>query len=136
MVQKVQTNIDVSCAIIERNGHVLAAQRSALMSLPMKWEFPGGKIKAGETPEESLRREILEELNLKIDIIKPLPISTHTYPTVTVTLYPFICSIMDGEIKLHEHEAVVWMPPDKLNTLDWAGADVPVVEGYCKLLGE
>jgi mutator protein MutT len=71
---------NVTRAIIERDGFVLAAQRSAMMSLPLKWEFPGGKIDQGESPEECLRREIAEEMNIQVEIGCSLPPSTHKYP--------------------------------------------------------
>lgn len=123
-------HIQVTCAVIERDGLVLAAQRSASMSMPGKWEFPGGKIKPGERPEECLYREIIEELTVEIAVSKPLPLTTHVYPQLTVTLYPFICSITGGAITLHEHAAVTWLPPEKLPTLDWSEADLPVLASY------
>jgi 8-oxo-dGTP diphosphatase len=98
------------------------------MSLPLKWEFPGGKINDGESPEECLKRELVEELGIEISVGQPLPATTHTYPTFTVTLYPFSCTIISGEITLHEHSAMVWLPIEKLHTLDWAEADWPVIE--------
>lgn len=122
--------INVSCAVIESDGLVLAAQRSESMNLPLKWEFPGGKIELGESPEECLSREILEEMEIRIRVKESLPTSTHQYPTLTVTLYPFICSIESGEIVLHEHSAMNWLPPSQLHTLDWAAADLPVIESY------
>jgi len=123
-------HLDVTCAIIERDGLVLAAQRSASMSLPLKWEFPGGKIDPGESPEECLRRELHEELGIHVNVGKCLPASKHRYSTFAVTLYPFICSIGSGEIVLHEHAAIAWLPPQELHTLDWAEADLPVIEAY------
>ncbi|ALC15318.1 ADP-ribose pyrophosphatase YjhB, NUDIX family [Desulfuromonas soudanensis] len=123
-------HLHVTCAIIERDGLVLAAQRSAAMSLPLKWEFPGGKIDPGETPEECLRRELVEEMGVRVRVGESLPASTHRYPTFTVTLYPFVCSIEAGEIVLHEHAAVSWLPVGELRTLDWAEADLPVIESY------
>ncbi len=123
-------HIHVTCAIIERDGLVLAAQRSEDMSLPLKWEFPGGKIDPGETPEECLRREIVEEMGIHVLLEKCLPASTHHYPKFAVTLYPFVCSIASGEIVLHEHAAIDWLPPKELHGLDWAEADVPVIESY------
>ena len=123
-------HIHVTCAIIERDGLVLAAQRSADMSLPLKWEFPGGKIDPGESPEDCLRRELVEEMGIHVSVGKNLPISTHHYPNFAVTLYPFVCSIASGEIALHEHAAINWLPPEELSTLDWAEADVPVIESY------
>jgi 8-oxo-dGTP diphosphatase len=123
-------HIHVACAIIERDGLVLAAQRSAAMALPLKWEFPGGKIDAGESPEECLRREIVEELGMQVRVGKPLAPSTHRYPAFTVTLYPFVCSLEAGEPTLHEHAAVAWLRPEELPTLDWAEADLPVIDAY------
>lgn len=123
-------HIRVSCAIIEHNGQVLAAQRSGIMSLPLKWEFPGGKIDPGESPQECLRRELIEEMGIGIRVGKGLPPSTHHYPTFTVTLHPFICAIESGEIVLHEHAAIAWLRPEELQGLDWAEADLPVLASY------
>ena len=123
-------HIHVTCAIIERDGRILAAQRSATMSLPLKWEFPGGKIDPGETAEECLQRELLEELGVHVCLSKSLPNSTHHYPNFAITLYPFLCTIASGEIVLHEHTAISWLPPTELHSLDWAEADVPVIESY------
>ena len=100
------------------------------MSLPLKWEFPGGKIDKGERPEECLKRELREELGIEAAVGKPLTPVTHHYPTFSITLYPFICTIVSGEITLHEHVACAWMPPETLHTLDWAEADMPVIETY------
>lgn len=123
-------HIHVACAIIERDGLVLAAQRSAAMNLPLKWEFPGGKIDPGETAAEGLRREIKEELAVEVRVGQDLPASTHHYPAFTVTLYPFVCTIETGEIILHEHAALAWLPAEKLASLDWAEADLPVLACY------
>lgn len=123
-------HIYVTCAIIEKDGKVLSTQRSEAMSLPLKWEFPGGKIKDGEHPEECLKRELYEELGIAIAINRALDTRTHQYPTFIITLYPFVCNITAGEIKLHEHKAFTWLPPDKLNELDWAEADIPVIKLY------
>ena len=100
------------------------------MSLPLKWEFPGGKINLGESPEECLRRELIEELGIQIAVGKSLPATTHHYSTFSVTLYPYVCTIETGEIVLHEHAAIAWLPSDKLHRLDWAEADLPVIESY------
>lgn len=123
-------HIHVTCAIIERGSLVLAAQRSATMNLPLKWEFPGGKIDPGESAEECLQRELMEELNIGVTVGRALSPVTHGYTDCTVTLYPFVCTIRSGEIILHEHAAVVWLKADELLTLDWAAADVPVVAMY------
>lgn len=100
------------------------------MSLPLKWEFPGGKINDGESPEECLKRELHEELGVEVSVGQSLPVTTHHYPSFSVTLHPFICKIVSGEITLHEHNAIVWLPMEELHTLDWAEADLPVIEEY------
>jgi 8-oxo-dGTP diphosphatase len=123
-------HIHVACALIERDGLTLAAQRSAVMSLPLKWEFPGGKLEAGESAEVCLRRELIEEMGVAITIARALPLHTHSYDTFTVTLYPFICTIESNTITLHEHIAILWLPPHELHSLDWLEADRPVLEAY------
>lgn len=125
-----KTPIAVTCAIIENNGLVLAAQRGSNMKMPFKWEFPGGKIRSGENPEDCLRRELSEELNISVSIHHYLPPSTHAYPDFQITLHPFICSIASGEPKLNEHAAIIWLPVEKLYDLDWAAADLPVLNAY------
>jgi 8-oxo-dGTP diphosphatase len=123
--------IKVTCAIIvNADGLVFAAQRSAAMSLPLKWEFPGGKIEPGETAEACLIREIKEELHVDIEIVASLPTNTHQYPNVAILLIPFVCRITTGEIILKEHLDFKWLSKDELLALDWAEADVPIVRGY------
>lgn len=123
-------HIHVACAIIEKNGLVLAAQRSEIMTLPLKWEFPGGKIEPGETARECLRRELLEEMGIAVQIDGQLPESSHQYSDFTITLYPFICRKGKGEITLHEHKAITWIAPERMLELDWAEADLPLIETY------
>ncbi len=106
------------------------------MSLPLKWEFPGGKIDSGESEEECLRREIAEELGILVKVGLALPPHTHQYDTFFVTLYPFICTIKSGKITLREHAALIWLSPQELNTLDWADADISVVGEYLQIARE
>jgi len=126
-------HLHVACAIIERDGRVLAAQRSATMTLPLKWEFPGGKIEAGESPEECLTRELMEELGVTVLVGAALPPATHGYPDFTVTLYPFTCRLAGGIITPHEHHALTWIEPRHMPKLDWAAADLPVISEYLAL---
>lgn len=100
------------------------------MSLPLKWEFPGGKIRSGETPDACLRRELNEELGIVVSVYEALPPATHRYPAFAVTLHPFRCAIEAGGITLNEHAAVRWLAPAELPGLDWAEADLPVIEAY------
>jgi 8-oxo-dGTP diphosphatase len=124
MTQATLPRIHVTCAVIERDGLILAAQRSASMSMPLKWEFPGGKIKTGESPEDCLKREILEELTLRITLRGHLEPYTHHYPGLSVTLYPFICGIDSGTLVPQEHSSILWLPRVELPELDWAEADI------------
>lgn len=120
-------HIHVACGIVQQNGLILATQRSATMSLPMKWEFPGGKLEAGETAEECLVRELQEELGITVRVGQALDPVTHQYATFTVTLYPFWCDQPEGELILHEHLASCWLLPSELPGLDWAEADWPII---------
>jgi 8-oxo-dGTP diphosphatase len=126
----VKRHFHVACAIIEQEGTVLAAQRSATMTLPLKWEFPGGKIEAGETEEECLIRELREELGVSVFIRTALSPATHSYPDFTVTLYPFTCRLTGGTMTMYEHHALQWIEPQRMPELDWAAADMPVVSEY------
>lgn len=125
--------IDVSCAIIFRDGKILAAQRNVKGKLPLKWEFPGGKVESGETLEESLIREIREELGMEIRILKALSPVLHHYPNLSVKLWPFVCSSEKGEPILKEHHAILWLEKEELEGLDWAEADVGVFSEFSKV---
>lgn len=122
--------VQVACAIIESAGKVFVAQRSAKMVLPLKWEFPGGKLEDGEMPADCLRREIAEELGVSVRVGIGLKPSTHRYETAIITLHPFICEIESGAITLHEHSDSIWLERGLLHQLDWAEADLPVLAEY------
>lgn len=104
------------------------------MSMPFKWEFPGGKIMDGESPEACLTRELVEEMGIDVSVNRPLYSTTYDYPAFTITLFPFVCSIRSGAITLHEHSAIAWLPPGNLSSLDWADADRPVLDAYREFL--
>lgn len=120
-------HLQVACAVIERDGRYLATQRGPGMTLPLKWEFPGGKIRDGESPEQCLRRELAEELGIEVLVVEALAPTTHRYPGLTVTLHPLRCRPAAGEPTLHEHAAARWLTPAELPALDWAEADLPIV---------
>jgi len=130
MSDQSRRHIHVACAIIERDGLVLSAQRSASMNLPLRWEFPGGKIEPGEGREECLKRELVEELGVQVEVGRPLTPATHHYDAFTVTLYPYVCRILSGEITLFEHSAISWLPAERMHELDWADADLPIIREY------
>ena len=121
------TPIRVTCAIITHQNKILVVQRSNRMSLPMKWEFPGGKIEAGETATDCIKREILEELNIEIEVLERLTPSIHNYPTFSIELIPYTANYVSGILNLKEHHQYLLLDKDKLNTLDWAEADLPIV---------
>lgn len=123
-------HLHVACGIIEKDGLVLAAQRSEEMSLPLKWEFPGGKLELNESPEDCLVREVQEELGVEINILAALPPSDWQYPDFAITLYPFVCNLNSDKIHMYEHKAISWVKPSDLLTLDWAEADIPIIQNY------
>ena len=125
--------IVVTCAIIEKDGMVLCAQRSESMHLPLKWEFPGGKVAGSESPEDCLRREISEELGIEVEIITRLPSNRHSYPgRDPFELAPFICHVSGGTPFAREHRQIKWVKKSDLRSLDWAAADIPVLENYLR----
>jgi 8-oxo-dGTP diphosphatase len=128
--------IDVSCAlIISHDGKVLVAQRSPRMRLPLKWEFPGGKVEPGESAEDGLIREIREELGVEISIVKKMVASVYDQGEQIIRLIPFQCRLISGEVRLTEHAAFLWLAPAELNGMDWAEADLPVVKDYLNSSG-
>ena len=124
--------IEVVCAIIEHEGHILLAQRPEGKHLALKWEFPGGKVEAGEPAETAIVREIMEELGCEIEVVAALPRSAHTYDRGTIEMIPFICRLTkdSAEAQAHEHAAITWTAPEQLKQYDLAPADWPVVDAY------
>lgn len=125
--------LQVTCAIICFQEKVLVVQRSPTMKMPLKWEFPGGKIEVNETAEECVTREVFEELNIKIEIVQKLTSYIHQYPKNIIELNPFLTTYIGGEIILLEHLQYRLMEKDKLINLDWADADIPILNEYLNL---
>jgi 8-oxo-dGTP diphosphatase len=125
--------IDVTCAIIVEGNKILVTQRSEKMSLPLKWEFPGGKIEENETAENCILREIKEELNIEIKLITRLESKYFEYPSFSINLTPFISKYLSGEINLVEHKDFKWLTKEELISLDWAAADMPILQEFLKL---
>lgn len=125
--------LHVTCSIIVQNEKILICQRSAKMKLPMKWEFPGGKIELGESKEECLKREIKEELGIEVNIDKALTPVKHHYPTFSICLYPYICTFESGILQATEHAQTMWVDKNDLINYDWAEADIPIINEYVNL---
>jgi len=122
------TAISVAGAIIVKEGLVLCAQRPFDGSLAGLWEFPGGKIEHGESPEQALKREIREELGCEIAVGQEATTTTYDYGFALISLVTFWSSLLDGTPIRKEHAALTWLPASDLLTLAWAPADVPAVE--------
>jgi 8-oxo-dGTP diphosphatase len=124
--------INVCCAIIENDGKILATRRGENMHLKGYWEFPGGKLEAGECIEECIIREIKEELNIDIKITGKLSNVEYTYPEKSICLIPFICKLSTYAIKLKDHSEFKWVEAQSWKQLKWAPADIFVIKNYLK----
>lgn len=121
--------IKVVGAIIENNNNeILCALRSPRMTLPNMWEFPGGKIEAGETLKEAIEREIKEELNCEVEFIDSFNDNTHEYDKFIVNLITVKCRLISGIPTVSEHSKLIWLHRENLLSLKWAPADIPAVE--------
>ncbi len=125
--------LNVTCAIIKINHKILVTQRSEKMKLPLKWEFPGGKFELNEEEVDCIKREIREEINIEIEVERKLSNSIFDYGTFKINLIPFLANYISGEIKLTEHKAYKLLNIAELSDLDWAEADIPIVEELLKL---
>lgn len=121
-------HINVVGAVIVRDGLVLCARRGSGGSLPGMWEFPGGKIEPDETARQALEREIDEELRCVVEVGEEVTTTSHEYDFGVVTLTTFYCRLVEGTPMLTEHDSINWLPPDTLDTLQWAPADRPAVK--------
>lgn len=120
--------IQVAAAIIYKDGKFLIAKRAHHKHLGGFWEFPGGKIEPGETPENCLLRELDEELKIKVEVIQYLAENTHDYGTLSVVLKAYLCSYLEGEFILTDHDEVKWVRLNELTNYALAPADIPFVK--------
>lgn len=119
--------IEVVAAIIHKNGRIFATQRG-YGDWKDWWEFPGGKMEAGETPEEALKREIREELSTEIQLDKLFCTVEWDYPKFHLTMHCYLCSLLTEALHLNEHEAARWLPKEELDSVQWLPADVQIIE--------
>lgn len=118
--------IEVVAAIIRDGERIFATQRGYGEFKDM-WEFPGGKVEAGESREDALRREILEELDTEIRVDSLLCTVDYDYPSFHLTMHCYMCSVVAGELVLKEHESARWLAPDELGLVDWLPADLEIL---------
>ena len=125
--------INVVAAVIVRNGKIFATQRG-YGEWKDWWEFPGGKIEPGESPEDALQREIREELSIEISIDRHLTTVDYDYPDFHLTMHSYLCHLKD-DIQPHllEHEAARWLGKSELEEVKWLPADVEVIKAFCNL---
>ncbi len=125
--------IEVTAAIIIKDGKVFSTQRG-YGDWKGWWEFPGGKIEPGETPQEALRREIREELDAEIEVGKLLDTVEWDYPAFHLTMHCFLCTLLSGSIHLNEHEDAAWLNAEKLDSVKWLPADEGLIQKIADLL--
>ena len=125
--------VRVVAAVIRKDDKIFATQRG-YGEFKDGWEFPGGKIEEGETPEQALAREIREELNTEIQVGKLIDTIEYDYPKFHLSMDCFWCEIMQGGLELKEHEAARWLSKEELYSVDWLPADVGVIEKIKKEL--
>ena len=118
--------IEVLAAIIRKEGRIFATQRG-YGEFKDWWEFPGGKIEAGETPEEALKREIREELSTEIKVDVFLCTVEYDYPQFHLKMHCFLCSLLTEALHLNEHEAARWLRKDELESVKWLPADLEII---------
>jgi 8-oxo-dGTP diphosphatase len=120
----------VAALILNDKNEILCTQRaeSKYDYISYKWEFPGGKVEAGETEEETLKRELEEELQIEVDILDKFYQVEHTYEHFNLSMPVYLCKLKTNDLKLMVHTSIKWLKPEQMLTLDWAGADVPVAQ--------
>jgi 8-oxo-dGTP diphosphatase len=128
--------IVAACALLDNRGAVLIAKRPAGRPLAGLWEFPGGKVEAGERPEDALIRELREELGIEIAAgdLAPLTFASHVYPDFHLLMPVYLCRQWRGEATAHEGQELLWVRPDALHLYDMPPADEPLKSSLPKLL--
>ena len=132
-MENTRKHIKVVAAIILDDKKIFATQRG-YGEFKDGWEFPGGKIEQGETPEQALKREIREELDTEIEVGELFDTVEYDYPAFHLTMHCFLCSIKSGELVLKEHEAAKWLTKETLKSVEWLPADKDLIEKLRNIL--
>ena len=125
-----------ACALIDPDGRVLLAQRPDGKSMAGLWEFPGGKVEAGERPEDTLIRELREELGISVreECLAPLAFASHSYPDFHLLMPLYVCRRWEGTVTPQEAQAIAWVRPNRLRDYQMPPADEPLVSHLMTLL--
>jgi 8-oxo-dGTP diphosphatase len=125
-----------ACALVDADGRVLIAQRPAGKPMAGLWEFPGGKIEVGEAPEQSLIRELQEELGIVVNeaCLAPLAFASHAYPDFHLLMPLYVCRRWEGQVIASEGQALAWVKPNRLRDYEMPPADVPLISHLMALL--
>lgn len=129
-------HIHVAAAVMIQEHKVFAAQRKDSGELGLKWEFPGGKLEPGESGENAIVREIMEELSTTIAVDRHFMTVNHQYESFRITMDAYLCTIIDGALSIGEHVDFRWLSFHELYTVDWAAADIPIVDAIARILGD
>jgi 8-oxo-dGTP diphosphatase len=131
-----KTVLVAACALVDADGRVLLAQRPQGKPMAGLWEFPGGKIEAGERPEQTLIRELKEELGIDVreDCLAPLTFASHVYPDFHLLMPLYVCRRWEGTVTAQEAQQLAWVKPNRLRDYDMPPADVPLVSHLMTLL--
>jgi 8-oxo-dGTP diphosphatase len=127
------TVIYVTRAIILQDNHILAAMRPETMSLAFKWDLPGGKLEEDESPEEALVRETMEEMNVLVRLVEPLPFVDRAFKGKHYRFLPYVCELVSGTPIAVEHAEVRWQPIEHLFDLDWAPGEELVLRKWAEM---
>jgi 8-oxo-dGTP diphosphatase len=125
-----------ACALVDADGRVLIAQRPAGKSMAGLWEFPGGKIEPGEAPEQTLVRELKEELGIVVNVacLAPLTFASHAYPDFHLLMPLYVCRRWDGTVRALEGQIISWVRPNRLRDYPMPPADEPLISHLMQLL--
>ena len=126
-MQDTRKHVQVAAAIIIDDGKIFATQR-AHGEFKDGWEFPGGKIEQGETPQQAAKREVMEELDTEIEVGELFDTVEYDYADFHLTMHCFLCTVKSGNLVLKEHQAAKWLTRETLDSVEWLPADIGLIE--------